>query len=103
MSRRRHRFRPPASPAYKSGQVLTFAESDAPPPSKLIELEPVGPSPLVLTFSASDDAYPPPSTTPVELKPVGPAPLVLEFKAEDEQVAPPEPEKSPPAQGEPTA
>jgi len=84
-------------------ELLPVAGTPEPDPAKMIELKPVGPTPLVLEFAASDDAYPPPSTTPVELKPVGPPPLVLEFKAEDEQVASLEPEKPPPTPREPTA
>lgn len=56
MRRRKHHSRPPTSSGYKSGQVLTFATSgDAPHPSELVKLMPVGPAPLELGFQLEDD------------------------------------------------
>ena len=53
MNRRKSHPRPPTSPASQSGQVLSFRESDdSTPPAKLVELTPVGPTPLVMEFRA---------------------------------------------------
>src|SRR4051812_38670294 len=54
MKYRKYRLRPPTSSSFTTGEVLTFAPSDnAPHPSKLVELTPAGPEPLVLTFKAT--------------------------------------------------
>jgi hypothetical protein len=51
MKRRKYHLPPPASPAYKTGQVLTFIPSkDDPKPEEMVEATPVGPELLVLTF-----------------------------------------------------
>lgn len=56
MRRRRYRLRPPTSSGYKAGQVLTFDASDnAPHPSELVRLTPVGPAPLELEFKPEHD------------------------------------------------
>ena len=56
MKPRKYRLPPPTSPAYGTGQVLTFTPSpDDPPPSEWIEATPVGPAPLVFDFAPEDD------------------------------------------------
>jgi hypothetical protein len=55
MRHRKHRSRPPTSPNYKSGLVLTFAPSDnEPDPSKMVEVITVASAPLVLEVAPDD-------------------------------------------------